>query len=1255
MKNSFRLHTRPIHGRMAAWLPALCTVLPVFFSCGKTSPVEPLPNEVISTSLSFPTVTSIAEDATGHIWIGTSRGLNRDLTYGYHQYFAAADSLSLQDDHIKTIFPDRDGRLWVAGSNGTLSYLSQEGTFRQVDLPFREKARISFAQTEDGGLLCDNEFDICRYDPATEQMVPFIEGSVRNEGCFVRKNELTVVYADSVSRFDATTGRRLFSRQLPSPCNRAATAGDGTIWLSVGKEGSLRILRSETLEPMEVPPVLAQALEGESLIQILPDDREENILLIGTRRDILFYDSAARTLRTTRERGFTLDLESYDINCIFLDSGGNVWIGTDGGGIRTIRNIHRWSRFQILVDYCKAMPVAQIRFDGKTGALHLANHRGEQFSYHLSDMTITEEPSTDVRGKDNAPFRLTRTLTLRDGRMLTVNDDKDLLISSAHGDVGYMIPVNKAKEALDATHFVPVVLYQDSRQKIWIGTKSNGVTILDPDTNTFLRVPDITCQDISSIIEDKLGNIWVATKNGLNVYTPDGSRINCFTGSQKEGDQAYMEGSTCMMPDGVILFGTMRGLVIVDPKLLTRQPTQETLTFEDLRVRNAIVRPGKEAPIQQAMVYSPPIRLRHDQNTFSISYTLLNYRNSIFGTYSYKLEGLDKAWNESGNAHEAFYSNVPPGHYTFRVRMSRSNGAVYGSAACDITVVPAPWASWYAKTLYLLLGTALLSLILYTYLRHKRNKEHLDRVNREKQQEQQMNDIIKKYFANVAHQLRTPLTMITGPVDTLYASSGLSGKDRELLQILHYNSKRMLDLVNQIMDFHSLESDALALKVRRCDIIQPLTQALALYRFHAEAKHISFLTNGLDGNVFVWGDVEKITTILDNLLSNAFKFTPENGVVSVSFATNGQQAQLDVSNSGSSIPEDRIEAIFKRFYQIRSEGGEAVGSGVGLYYARKLAGLHHGTLTCRNEENGEGVCFTLRIPVGKDAFRPEEIDDGKARGTQAAGENILPETGATANSPSEDSSVLLKSAVLVVDDDPDITFYLKTLLEPRYKVRCCYSAESALGSLEKDAPDLIISDVMMPGQSGLTFCNHLKGDLQYCHIPLILLTAKDQVQDQIEGLAAGADAYVTKPFHAEYLVSVVDNLIKGRARLRKSLSENAGIPFSGDTKLSPQDKAFLDQLYALWEEQFSDPEFNIGAIVDQLHISHTKFIYKVKGLTGYTPSELFKNFKLNKAAAMLRDHRYNVSEVADLTGFGTLANFSRAFKKKFGVPPSEFK
>lgn len=1216
-------------------------------ACEKPHTLETPSNETISSFLSYPYVTAIAEDATGHIWIGTTYGLNRAAPSGYHQYYAGRDSLSLQNNHIISLYTDHAGRLWVASKGGNLCYLGEEGTFHQVAMEYHEKVRISFLETLGGRLLCNDENSIFRYDEQKQQMLVLIDCPQKNLGFFAVGDNLIVIYPDCVRYYSSADGTVLSEHLLPDLCWGAALAPEGYLWLSTGDGTRLEIFNSVSMEPVEVPGNLTAALSGRRIQQLINEANDGTDMLINVSDDILCYDTSNGQIRTLREKGFSLDMQMYHISCAFFDSRDNIWVGTDGGGIQMLQNFHKWNRLQILLDYFKNTPVSSISFADNT--VQVTDYRGHRYYYDLTEKVVTPIPS---RVSDNRIPQL-RSLHLHDGSTITVNDNSNIIVSLPDSDLGYIIPVREVLEVLNAKLFHPTTLFQDSRDQVWIGTKNDGLVILDLKTTGVRSVSGIVGKDISSIFEDYERNIWVATKNGLYEYDLDGNLIDSFFRGGNEGQNAYMDKCYCILPDGVILFGTMRGIVIVNPRQES-QAQPDPLFLEDLRVHNAIVRPGKNAPIDKMMLYSPKVRLRHDQNSFGISFSGLNYWKPYEGSYSYMLEGYDKYWVDSGSSHEGFYSNVPPGKYTFRARMSKSVGEAssFSTASCEVVILSPPWAAWWALILYALAAVSLLFGVVYTWIRHYRKQEEAVRVQQEKEQEQHMNDIIKKYFANVAHQLRTPLTMIHGPIETLYASPSISVSDRNLIWILRNNTDRMLSMVNQIMNLNSLEVDALPLRVSRCDIGSVLEKTLDLYKVNANEKNIRFYTSGLDRNTIVFADSEKIVNILDNLLSNAFKFTPEGGIISVSFLTDDVFAEMDVKDNGPSVPEDKLESIFMRFYQVDSSSKGKVnwGSGIGLYYARKLAELHHGTLTCENIEGGNGVCFSLRFPITKDAFSGNEIYDGQG---QTPHTDTIPASLPVTDKDPDDISSMLKPSVLVIDDDLDISLYLKTILGQKFKVRNCYDAESGLRALEDYAPDLIISDIMMEGMSGLDFCSRIKDDIQYSHIPLILLTAMDRVEDQISGLKTGADAYVTKPFNAEYLVSLAENLIEGRKRLQKRLLESVSI--SAEKELSAPDRSFLEQLYSIWAEQLSNTEFNISSVVDRLHISHTKFIYKVKGLTGFTPSELFKNYKLNKAAEMLREGKFNISEVADQTGFGTLAHFSRVFKKKFGVPPSEYK
>ena len=1207
----------------------------------------PVSSEFLSRDLSHPRVTAIAEDAFGHIWVGTAHGLNKNLGYGYRQYFAAEDSLSLHDNHIASLYCDSKKRLWILALDGSVHQYTPEETFSSIPMDFHGISHPQIIELPQGTILCNTERQIFRFNETDRRMEQVIHNTEANIGCFsTSSGRLVVAYPGKIRYYDGNNFSLTEEIPLPMEFKNARMAPDGTLWLS--GFGGLLSMDTTTGQFKEAPESLKNEISKGRLLDIV--SLHDESLLFNTRSALVQYDPHLGNRIVSTDPASPYYTADYDINCLFMDAGGNLWLGLNGGGIQRIGFGKTRAGLHPLLEYFRNKSISALAY--ADGGLDITAGKEQRYHFDMATGTIRSLPFSGMsipsvpkpgRGKDIQ-------LALSDGWTLSADYDKDLVFVRQNETV--TIPLRFLTAAAGNQHFVPEVLFEDSGKTIWIGTQSDGVLRIAEDRKDIRKIERISCEEISSILEDQSGHIWIGTQYGLNEYTRSGDFLATYTTGNGVSSNAFTEGAACCLPDGVLLFGTMQGIV-------ARFPSAEVprkaipLLLEDLKVQNRLIRPGEKAPVRISLNYAPPITLTHRENSFSISYAALDYSNAAGMNYQYKLEGLDSYWVDAGNSHEAFYSNVPAGKYTFSVRITDAKGApVSETVSTSLRIRPAPWASWWARTLYLLLACTLISSIVLTWLRHLKKQEETRRAKLEKEQEQKTNEINKRYFANVAHQLRTPLTMISGPIGTLFESDAIKGSDKNLLRIVRHNTDRMLHLVNQIMDFNALETDALALKVRRVDIIPILRNTLDIYQINAAEKGIHFLSDGLDGNTFIYADADKIVNILDNLLSNAIKYAPAGGFISVSFSDMEGKAVLKVSNSGPAIPENKLERIFERYYQIdgaTQHGRYNWGSGVGLYYARKLAELHHGTLNCANAEDGSGVCFTLSFPSGQEHYNPEETDHGPAPQTIGHDRMVTETAPVPEGEPAGD-----RPFVLVVDDDSDITFYLRTLLSPSYQVNCCYDVESAEKQLTQRVPDIILSDIMMNGQTGYDFCNFLKGDLQYCHIPVVLLTAKDSVRDQIDGMKAGADAYVTKPFNAEYLLSLVDNLLKGRERLRKALTDNAGLDIPSDDALSPQDKSFLNDLYALMETELSNSEFNIGDIVDKLHISHSKFLYKVKGLTGTTPSELFKNYKLNKAAAMLREGKHNVSEVADLTGFSSLAHFSKVFKKKFGVSPSEY-
>lgn len=633
------------------------------------------------------------------------------------------------------------------------------------------------------------------------------------------------------------------------------------------------------------------------------------------------------------------------------------------------------------------------------------------------------------------------------------------------------------------------------------------------------------------------------------------------------------------------------------------------------------------------------------------------------------MEGFDKYWIDAHNNREVYYANLPAGSYTFKVKVTNNNRSIVETeSSIRVIIRPAPWLSWWAWCIYILLAVVVTGFIVRLRHRIKLEKEAARRSELEKEQEQRVNKMNMSFFANVSHEFRTPLTMIAGPVAQLCDSPGLSKENKQILTIVQRSISRMFRLVNQLMDFNKLENDTLRLSVRRTDIISTLQQSLDIYRMNAAEKGISLNTHGLEDTFLMMLDVDKLEKIIANLMSNALKFTGKGGKIDVSLDVVGaedarktanlpevpagtQYVKVTVADTGNGIPEEQLEKIFLRYYQLdnQMQGSYSWGTGIGLYYARSLARLHHGNLVASNKTEGTGAVFTLLLPVGDAAYTDDErsaLDEEQPK-IYAAASN----TG-TENSDETDEAD--KPTVLVVDDDSEVVHYLRTLLSPYYHVICRFDAESAYKTMGEEEPDLVLSDVAMPGETGYELCRRVKDDMQLCHIPVILLTAMATVENQVEGLDTGADAYVTKPFEPTYLLALIKSQLKNREKVRSLLNRSTQTDKISPDILSPQDKEFMTELYRLMESELSNPELDVARMTELMKISRTKFYYKVKGLTGQNPSVFFKTYKLNRAAEFLREGKYSVSEIADMTGFSTLSHFSTSFKKQFGAAPSEY-
>ena len=1308
----------------------------------------------VSERLSNQRVNAFAEDADGHIWIGTFRGLNKYNIHEYHQYLSTEDTLGLPDNQITALRCSASGRLWVGTPFGAAMRMD-DGRFRKVRILGDNQEVSEILETRDGQILFNNNGLLLRYDEDADCIRPVAREYGGRRSLIGQDGRIwTVAGLTELRCYDPADFHLAGSWPTRHPAYHLTMATTGEIWLS--GMGALSIFDPRTGSWLDIPEAIRRErrlMQGD--IDILFANGPD--LLLHTITDGLFcYNQATGRLLHQSDPGFPYEVPDFEYITLFRDSKGNLWFGSiDQGYSVSYAAKEGFNNKRYLTDFfqrksvtalstdlegrlwistrndglyvcnpgsndlrqidlkrfvpdnnlgyvrcsgifCDAQGelwlvlmekyrVLRCRYDGRDlrvvdridlanpaavsqddlGRIWISNYSGELLRYDKATRHIDR---TSLPGESRAATPA--LLQVNPGRMLAASNGNPMceVFTNTAETQFISTPDAEWKHSVRSTASSPSCLFLDSVGDIWLGTVGSGLFRYSQEERITTPVPGAACPDICSIQEDLMGNLWVSTMNGLSRYDRTVGAFVSYFESDGIGGNQFCNRSSCRLPDGTLVFGGTHGLTLFNP-LDLQYKRSAPLVFEDLKIHNRLVIPSPDGPIDRELVYRPQVTIRDDQNGFSISYAALDYSEHTRARYAYMMEGFDHYWIEAGTSNEANYANLPAGHYRFRVMVQDDPAS---EQSLDVRVLPPWYLSWWAYALYFLGALGLILLVAYFYRRIQRVRKqaalHIREVRRQQEQAEQEREAEKRlnttqmnYFANIAHEFRTPLTMIAGPVEQLVRSEGVRGEDRQLLEIVQRSSTWMLSLVGQLLDFNRISDKKLQLKVAKDDIVEPLRSAASLFRFNAESKRIAFNTYGLDDPFVMWRDADKVTKIVMNLLSNALKFTPPGGTVSLSFdvlphaeaATlfplteadaDTQYAKISVADTGCGIPEDELEKIFERFHQ--TGRGEAAGSGIGLYYSRALAELHHGYIKAWNRDGG-GAEFCLLLPVSASSYTEEE--------RSAREEKVQPLLPAVhAMTPADAVDEEGKRRVVVVDDDIDVANYVKILLSPYYKVIVHFDADSALKAMEEEAPDLVISDVVMPGRSGYELCEAIKDNLQLSHIPVILVTAKVAAESQVQGLVKGADAYVTKPFNPSYLLALVKSQLDNRDKLRRRLGSATGTQDIKPDELSPRDSAFMKELYELMDKELANQELDITRMTEMMRISRTKFYYKVKGLTGENPGVFFKRYKLNRAADLLKEGKHNMSEIAYMTGFNTLSHFSTSFKKQFGVPPSEY-
>lgn len=795
-----------------------------------------------------------------------------------------------------------------------------------------------------------------------------------------------------------------------------------------------------------------------------------------------------------------------------------------------------------------------------------------------------------------------------------------------------------------------VAIYEDYAGNVWLGTSGSGVSVHVPSNDSqqlnlthYNTADGLSSNEISAFIEDDKNKLWISTKNGLTCYTPETKTFDKFYLSSTPKGDMYTS-AACRGENGQLLFGTNDGIISVYPDEILKKHTANKPLFTSLFVNGILVNTNSpDAILSRGITYYDQIKLAYDQNTFTLQFSNCEFFEPGKSYYSYKLENYDDTWSEPSDVNQASYKNLLPGNYTFRVRACNSVGVwSEEEGVLSLTITPPFWKTPWAYLIYTLLSLAFIYLVYRIIHKFIALRQHV-------QIERKLTEFKLQFFTNIAHEFRTPLTLIHGGIEKLELIGDLPDKAVQSVNSIRNNSRRLMQLIEQLLMFRKIQKNKLGLALEETDVIAFIKEIFLTFYDSAVSKDIIYRFLPFENNYTMYVDKGFLDKIMYNLLSNAFKFTPNGGSINLHVSADKENEKLiiQVKDSGIGIPKEKQDQLFTRFAQINPASKSF---GIGLHLTHELILAHHGSIEyAENEERGS--IFTVRLPLSEKVYPKEDFVTVASVVTDNSKQASYMNNAIMKHS----TSVPLNNIkLLIIDDDEEIREYIQGVMKNYFLTTTASDGQEGLEMVEKFCPDIILCDVLMPNMTGYEFTRQLRKDKRTSHIPVILLTSLSEEEDKLKGYESGADAYITKPFSIRLLLARIINIMEQRSELKEKFSKDDMNPTKLILFSNDQDKKFLDRMNTIIDHNLADQEFDVDAFAMAMGYKRTVFYQKVNAITGKTPNEYLRDARLKKAAELLLDDRLNVAEVAYQIGFTDPSYFSKCFKTYYGVTPSCF-
>jgi signal transduction histidine kinase/ligand-binding sensor domain-containing protein/AraC-like DNA-binding protein len=1210
------------------------------------------------------------------IWIASDRLKKFKIKTHNLEFYDINKSMSKEFKEITSIIMGNDGLIWLGTNAGIFIYQKEQNRFFTLPDYFTDKR----TQT-------DYSWSFNSVAGVYEDFQGFIWFGIGKK--IFKLNKTNGKYEFFAHETDNTNSL------LDGSISGIYGNKTGILWISYLNMGiSKANINLKKFQHYRHVPGNPNSLSGNTVRSVFKDDFQ--YLWIGTYNNGLNkINLITKDINHYRfQPGDVNTLTSDYITNIYIDKAKRLWIGTFNSGFCYADKIYQSENLKFIrvelqdnleIHEFTEDPAGRI-FIGTQFGFYVHNRENEEF-IHYGNMK-NQLPVLQNINIQSVVFQSPNIFWLatwnRGVCKFYLNSDSVLTPSIEEDKIIIYDQITDIDNSIIDNRFITA--FKGEENIIWLGSYVNGLVKMTEKDNEaeFIKydkskgAPD---NSVYGIACDMKGNIWISTNNGISRFNPVAGHFTNYYESDGLQSNSFMWESSYQSNDGQIFFGGINGLNAFYPDSIIDNMSLPNIFITKLIIHNKEVHAGDiingRKVLNKNIRFTESITLSHKESAFSLEFTAIDNVNPKENLYAYKLEGFDEEWiNTNAEKRYVTYTNLKKGIYYFKVKASNSDGVWNEEpAVLRIEVLPPWWKTAWAMIIFVFLFMSLLLIfrrfiLIRAHLKHEIKMEHMEREKAEEMYQMKL-----RFFTNISHEFRTPLTLILAPLQKIISAIENDKRLAKQILLIKRNTNRLFRLIEQVIEFRKIETNNIKLHVTKSDLVALLRELTNSFDDIAAQRSITLRFCSENETYETWFDEDKMDKIIYNLLTNAFKFTADKGFITVYFSLINnnkneiEDAELDntnkfteikVKDNGIGISDQDIDHVFDRYYQAEnSESFVQSGSGIGLALTKELVELHKGKISVESTL-GKGSCFTILLPDGKDHFTEDQIADKtqleEYKQDTFKQYELTEDYETLKDSPyniKEEKQVEKKPLLLIVEDEPDVQTFLSGHFSSKYEIIKASNGIEGLGMSNKNNPDLIISDILMPLMDGVKMCKELKSNINTSHIPIILLTAKAAIESRIEGLETGADAYISKPFSVKLLETQIDNLLESRNQLKNKFSKEFIIKPSEIT-ITSVDAKFLEKAMNIVETHISDPYYSSELFSKEIGKSRSHLHKKLKALTAQSASEFIRTIRLKRAVQLLKESQLTIEEVAYKVGFNSPAYFSKCFRNQFGISPSAF-